>query len=80
MAPQEQKRADQLNAQIKIEINSHNVNIDRTMFTKSSIEKLAIKKAKSHSKIIDKALRNECIKAIIAVPHPNFGSLKLGLM
>ena len=46
MSPAEKTRAEQLNAQIKIEINSHKVNIDRTVFTKTKAEKEALKQAK----------------------------------
>lgn len=46
MTPTEQARASQLNAQIKIEINSQKVNVDRTVFTKSKAEKEALKQAK----------------------------------
>lgn len=46
MTPTEQARATQLNAQIKIEINSQKVNVDRTVFTKSTAEKEALKQAK----------------------------------
>ena len=46
MTPTEQARATQLNAQIKIEINSQKVNVDRTVFTKSAAEKEALKQAK----------------------------------
>jgi hypothetical protein len=42
----EKARAAQFNAQIKIEINSHKVNIDRTVFTKTKAEKEALKQAK----------------------------------
>jgi len=46
MTNAELARAAQLNAQIKIEINSQKVDIDRTVFTKSAAEKEALKKAK----------------------------------
>ncbi len=52
MTNAEQVRALQLNAQIKIEINSHKVNIDRTVFTKTKAEKEALKKAKSINKTL----------------------------
>ena len=46
MTPTELARAAQLNAQIKIEINSQKVQVDRTVFTKSKAEKEALKQAK----------------------------------
>jgi hypothetical protein len=46
MTPAEQAKALQLNAQIKIEINSQKVNVDRTTFTKTKAEKEALKQAK----------------------------------
>jgi hypothetical protein len=46
MSPAEQARALQLNAQIKIEINSQKVQVDRTTFIKSATEKEALKQAK----------------------------------
>jgi hypothetical protein len=46
MSPAEQARATQLNAQIKIEINSQKINVDRTTFSKSAAEKEALKQAK----------------------------------
>jgi hypothetical protein len=46
MTPTEQARATQLNAQIKIEINSQKVQVDRTTFTKTKTEKEALKQAK----------------------------------
>ena len=46
MTPTEQARATQLNAQIKIEINSQKVQVDRTTFRKSAAEKEALKQAK----------------------------------
>ena len=42
----EQARATQLNAQIKIEINSQKVQVDRTTFRKNAAEKEALKQAK----------------------------------
>jgi hypothetical protein len=48
----EKARAAQFNAQIKIEINSHKVNIDRTVFTKTKAEKEALKVAKSINKTL----------------------------
>ena len=46
MTPAELARAAQLNAQIKIEINSSKINIDRTVFSKNKAEKEALKQAK----------------------------------
>jgi hypothetical protein len=46
MSPAEQARALQLNAQIKLEINSHKINVDRTTFSKNAAEKEALKQAK----------------------------------
>jgi hypothetical protein len=46
MTPAEQARALQLNAQIKLEINSQKVNVDRTTFSKTKAEKEALKQAK----------------------------------
>jgi hypothetical protein len=46
MTPAEQARALQLNAQIKLEINSQKVNVDKTTFSKTKAEKEALKQAK----------------------------------
>ena len=46
MTPTELARAAQLNAQIKIEINSQKVNVDRKAFMKTKAEKEALKQAK----------------------------------
>jgi hypothetical protein len=79
MTNTEKARAEQLNAQIKIEINSHKVDIDRSVFVKTKEEKRALKTAKFFSKVVDKTLRNNCITAIVE-SNPNFGSLKLGIL
>jgi hypothetical protein len=70
---------DSLRERIKLEINQFKVNIDKSVFIKTTTEKLALKKAKLQSRVYNKSLRNECIKSILdSTPH--FGSLKLGIL
>jgi hypothetical protein len=51
MTNTEKLKAEQLNAQIKIEINSNNVNIDRKCFKKTAEEKRTLKTAKHFYKL-----------------------------
>lgn len=51
MTNAEKARAEQLNAQIQIEINANKINIDRECFKKTVEEKRALKTAKHFYKL-----------------------------
>ncbi len=75
---QERATAAIRNETMHKEINLNKVNIDRSVFIKTSAEKIALKKAKISAKIENTVLRNEFIKELIN-SNPNFGSLKFSL-
>lgn len=75
---QERATAAIRNEAMHKEINSNKVDIDRSVFIKSTTEKLALKKAKISARIENTVLRNEFISTLLD-SSPNFGSLKFSL-
>lgn len=75
---QERATAAIRNEAMRKEINSNKIDIDRSVFIKSTTEKLALKKAKISARIENTVLRNEFISALLD-SSPNFGSLKFSL-